>query len=530
MPDTGRLCLGVCFRTGFDTVWAAVRFHAHPLFDRLDIGVYHNASVRAYRKLCVHCSLAQSQVPIRLHAMNDNPKPFAFSFTQDVLADLADRALQRAQGLGASAVQAEVSEGCGMSVAVRMGEIENIEHNRDKSLGVTVYIDKQRGNAHTSDFSEAAVVRTVQAAYDIARFTAQDPACGLPEVADLVSTADAQRDLQLYHPWDLSSDEAIAMANACEASALKTDVRLKNSDGASVSLQQGQFFSAMQQGSERIFAAGYPSSRHSISVAPIGIDAQGNMQRDYWFSSKRDPQDLDSPEQVGTVAAQRVLRRLEARQVPTCTCPVLFDPLTAVGLLGSYVQAVSGGALYRNSSFLQDSMGKRVFAGHIAVWEDPFVLKGNASSPFDDEGARVRAQKVIDDGVVQSYFLSSYSARKLGMKTTGHAGGSHNLFLRSSNTEIGDDLDTMLRKLHRGLFVTELMGQGVNPLTGDYSRGASGFWVENGAIAHPVEEVTIAGNLRDMFAAIAAIGADIQTLGSKTSGSVLIDSMRVAGS
>ena len=311
---------------------------------------------------------------------------------------------------------------------------------------------------------------------------------------------------------------------ACEHAALAVDKRITNSEGAGVSAQQSHFFSAHTHG----FRGGYASSRHSLSVAPIA--GKGNdMQRDYWYSSERNARDLAAPEAVGRYAAERALSRLKSRKIGTRQCPVLFESPLAAGLLGSLTQALSGGALYRKTSFLVDSLGKPVLPKHIDVLEDPFIIGGKGSSPFDEEGVRVQARKVVDAGRVAGYFLSTYSARKLGMRTTGNAGGSHNLTLRSRLTRAGDDLDEMLRKLGTGLFVIELMGQGVNYVTGDYSRGASGFWVENGRIAYPVQEITIAGNLREMFLGLQAVGADAYTYGSKTVGSVLIDRMTVAG-
>lgn len=450
-----------------------------------------------------------------------------FSYSRPFFEELVDRALAHAKKLGATDAGAEASEGCGLSVSVRKGELENVERNRDKSLGVTVYIGHRRGNASTSDFSEKAIEQTVQAAYDIARFTAEDPVAGLPD-ADDIAPPETHRDLDLFHPWAITSEEAAEMAKACEAAAFKTHRRITNSEGAGVSAQQSHFFSAHTRG----FRGGYASSRHSFSVAPIASlpGKNGEMQRDAWYSSMRNAADLASPEAVGRYAAQRALSRLGSRKIPTTQCPVLFESTLAAGLLGGFVQAVSGGSLYRKSSFLLDSLGKMVFPKHIDILEDPFILGGKGSSPFDEEGVRVAPRKVVQGGRVQGYFLSSYSARKLGMKTTGNAGGSHNLVMTSRLTQASDDLDAMLQKLGTGLFVVELMGQGVNYVTGDYSRGASGFWVENGQIAYPVQEITIAGNLREMFRDIVAVGADAYSYGAKTVGSVLIERMKIAGS
>ncbi len=453
-----------------------------------------------------------------------------FQYARAQFEELVDLALSHAKQLGAVDAAAEVSEGAGLSVSVRKGELENVERNRDKSLGVTVYLGQRRGNASTSDFSAAAIRQTVQAAYDIARFTAEDPVAGLPDAQDV---ADSYPDLDLFHPWSIDSEEAARLALACEAAAFATSKKISNSEGAGVSAQQSHFFTAHLRGGERgkpgIFSGGYASSRHSLSVAPIaGKGAQ--MQRDYWYSSMRAPQDLATPEAVGRYAAERALSRLRARKIATTECPVLFESPLAAGLLGAYVQATSGGALYRKTSFLADSLGKPAMAAHLDIDEDPFVRGGKGSSPFDDEGVRTAPRRVVEGGVVQGYFLSTYSARKLGMRTTGNAGGSHNLTLTSRRTKAGDDLDAMLRKLGRGLFVTELMGQGVNPVTGDYSRGAAGYWVEDGVIAYPVQEITIAGNLKDMLMGVEAVGADAYNYGAKTVGSVLVNRMKVAGS
>ena len=447
-----------------------------------------------------------------------------FAYRQDQFQQIVEDTLALARRLGSSDAGAEVSEGVGLSVSVRLGELENVERNRDKSLGVSVYLGQRRGNASTSDFSLAALKQTVQAAYDIARFTALDPAAGLPDAADLASADEAARDLDLFHPWAIDAAAAATLAGRCEAAALAVDKRINNSEGAGVSAQQAHFWAGNTHG----FRGGYSSSRHYLSVSPIAGRGK-NMQRDGWYSSMRDATDLAAPEAVGRYAAERALARLKSRRVATAEVPVLFESTVAAGLLGAYVQATSGGALYRKASFLTDSLGEQVLAGHIDISEDPHQPKGKGGAPFDDEGVRTSARTVVQAGVVQSYFLSSYSARKLGLHTTGHAGGSQNLAMTSRLTQPGDDLDAMIKKMGRGLFVTELMGQGVNYVTGDYSRGAAGFWVEGGRIAYPVHEVTIAGHLRQMFKGIAAIGADVYTQGSKTVGSVLLDRMQLAG-
>ena len=455
--------------------------------------------------------------------MSRTPEGFAHSRAQ--FEQLIDDTLAVARGLGASDAAAEVSEGAGLSVSVRKGETETVERNRDKSLGVTVYLGQRRGNASTSDFSRAALEQTVRAAYDIARFTAEDPAAGLPDAADLATPEEAARDLDLYHPWAIDAAGAIELALRCEGAAFATDRRVTNSDGCGVSVQQSHFMA----GNSRGFRGGYASSRHSLSVAPIA--GRGNdMQRDAWYSSMRDAADLASPEAVGRYAAERTLARLKGRKIATCEVPVLFESTLAAGLLGAYVQATSGGALYRKATFLADCLGKPVFPDHVDIDEQPHLPKGKASAPFDDEGVRTRARRVVAAGHAEGYFLSSYSARKLGMHTTGHAGGSQNLTLTSRLTAPGDDLDAMLRKLGRGLFVTELMGQGVNYVTGDYSRGAAGYWVEGGRIVHPVHEITIAGSLGEMLRRIVAVGADAYTMGGKTIGSVLIERLKIAGS
>ncbi len=447
-----------------------------------------------------------------------------FAYSQDQFRQLVEDALNEARRLGASDAGAEVSEGCGLSVSVRQGELENVERNRDKTLGISVYVGQRRGNASTSDFSPKALKDTVRAAFDIARFTAEDAFAGLPDEEDLALDASQRPELDLFHPWDLDAETAAQLALRCEAATFATDRRITNSEGAAVSAQQSHFIA----GNTRGFMGGYASSRHTLSVAPIAGRGAG-MQRDAWYSSMRAAEDLASPEAIGRYAAERALSRLKARRVKTAEVPVLFESTVAAGLLGALVQATSGGALYRKASFLLDSLGTPVLASHIDVREDPHELKGKGSTPFDDEGVTTRARSVVEAGVLQGYFLSTYSARKLGLRTTGHAGGSHNLHMSSRLTAPGDDLPTMLRRLGTGLFVTELMGQGVNYVTGDYSRGASGYWVENGEIAFPVHEVTIAGSMRQMFQDILGIGNDVYTLGSKSVGSVLIARMKLAG-
>ncbi|HVP89107.1 MAG TPA: metalloprotease PmbA, partial [Casimicrobiaceae bacterium] len=390
-------------------------------------------------------------------------------------------------------------------------------YNRDKGVGVTVYVGTRRGHASTADFSAEAIADTVSKALTIARYTAEDDCAGL---ADPVLLARSWRDLDLYHPWALPVDEAIAMGRECEAAALATDPRLTNSDGATVSLHEAEFVYANSNG----FRGGYPSSRHGLYCSVIGEDG-GSMQRDDWYSSARAASDLDSAARVGRIAGERTARRLGARQLATLECPVVYEAPVATGLIGHFVNAVSGGSLYRKSSFLLDSIGRQVFAPTISIREEPHLPRGQASTPFDDEGVATHPRDVVRDGVVCGYFLGSYSARKLGLVSTGNAGGNHNLVVSHGD----EDLAALLRRMNRGLLVTELLGQGVNPVTGDYSRGAAGYWVEEGAIAYPVEEITIAGNLAEMYREIVAVGNDVDRRGSRHCGSVLIGSMTVAG-
>jgi PmbA protein len=441
---------------------------------------------------------------------------------QEQLQAIAQQALQIAKDLGATAASCEASESSGLSVTTRKTVVETIENTRDKGVAITVYIGQRRGHSSTSDFAATALREAVQAAYDIARFTAEDDAAGLPD-PDLLERSPAQ--LDLFHSWALETEDAIRIAQRAEQAAFDVSSSVVNSEGANVYASGGHFVLANTLG----FLAGYPYSRHSISVAPIARDGSG-MQRDDWYSASRAPEQLAEPEAIGTYAAQRALARLGAHKLRTRQCPVLLEAPVACGLLGNFVQAASGGALYRKASFLVDGLGKPLFADHITVREDPFVPRALGSSPFDEEGVRGQRRDVVAGGVLNGYFLSSYSARKLGMKTTGNAGGAHNLELRSSLTQPGDDFQQMLRKLDRGLLVTELIGQGVNVVTGDYSRGATGFWVEHGQIRYPVEEITVAGNLRDMFHEIRAVGADQVVRGGRVSGSVLIEKMTVGGS
>ena len=441
----------------------------------------------------------------------------AFSFNPADLTLLAETVLAHARTLGATAAEVDVSEGVGQNVSVRLNEVETLEYNRDKGLSVSVYLGARKGHASTSDFSPTALRDTVAAALDIAHYTAEDVCSGLADPARL---AQQIADLDLYHPWDLSVDEAIELARTAEAAGRAVDPRISNSEGASVSTSTSQFVYANSNG----FCQGFRTSRHSISASMLAESA-GNMQRDYWFDTARRADQLTSAGEIGRLSGERTVRRLDGRRVSTCQVPVLFDPMLAAGLLGHFVGAVSGGALYRQSSFLLDSLGQQVFSPLITLDERPLLPGALASTPFDSEGVAVRERRVVDAGVLQGYFLSSYSARKLGMETTGNAGGNHNLIVQST----GQDFPALLKMMDRGLLVTELLGHGVNPVTGDYSRGAAGFWVENGEIAYPVEEITIAGNLREMFRSIVAVGSDVLVRGSKQTGSILLESMTVAG-
>ena len=457
-----------------------------------------------------------------------------FSHATDSLRNIAQDMLDYAKQRGASAASVEVSEGFGLGVTVRQGEVETIEYNRDKGLGITVYIGQQRGNASTSDFSPQAVRDSVDAALSIAHYTAKDDCSGLPD-ADML--ARDCPDMDLYHPWDLPVDAAIALAQQCEQAALEADKRISNSEGATINLHEAQFVSANSLG----FMGGFPTSRHSLSCAVIA-GSDDAMERDYWYAVARDAKDLPSAGQVGRIAAERTVRRLNARQLKTMQVPVLFEAPIASGLLGNFVSAVSGGSLYRKSSFLLDQMDKQIFSPHINISDIPDIRKGLASSPFDDEGVQTQRRVIVENGVLRGYFLGSYSARKLGMRTTGNAGGNHNLILKPSRGSSGelagkltgekpDELDFagLLKSMSRGLLVTELLGQGVNHVTGDYSRGAAGFWVEHGEIQYPVHEITIAGNLKDMFRNIVAVGNDVMVQGSRQCGSILIENMTIAG-
>ena len=445
------------------------------------------------------------------------PETAAFSHSFATLQQLAEDVLVHARQLGATACEADVSEGFGQSVTVRCNEVETIEFNRDKGIGITVYSGQRKGYASTSDFSGQALRETVEAALAIARYTAEDDCAGL---ADAELMAKDCPDLDLYHPWALTVEQAIETARRAEQAAFAADPRIGNSEGASVSTQQAHFVSANSHG----FMGGYPTSRHYIACSMIAGEQEA-MQRDDWYTTHRNAACLDDAAAVGRIAAERAVARLGGRQVKTGEYPVLFEPALAAGLLGSLVHAVSGGALYRKSSFLLDQLGKPVMPAFVNIAERPHLKCGLGSASFDSDGVATRDRDIVREGVLQGYFLSAYTARKLGMQTTANAGGSHNLIIEPGEL----DFNGLLQRMGRGLLVTELLGHGINYVTGDYSRGAAGFWVENGEIAYPVEEITIAGNLKAMLAGIVAVGRDVQIRGSKQTGSILVDRMTVAG-
>jgi PmbA protein len=447
-----------------------------------------------------------------------DPATVVLPLDRPALEAAALGAIERARALGASDADAEASASVGQSVTVRLGEVETVEYNRDKSLAVTVYFGQRRGNASTSDLSPASIARAVEAACAIARHTAPDEAAGLPDAARLYQGP--APDLDLFHPWGLSVEEAIALAREAEDAARGVDKRITNSEGATVSSWDADFVLANTRG----FVGGYPTSRASIGCGVIASEGDA-MQRDYWYSAERSPRQLEAAVSVGRRAGERAVRRLGARQVATGEVPVLFDADVASSLIGHLVSAASGSSLYRRSSFLLDAAGQAIFSAVVDLDEEPHLRGGMASGWFDAEGVATEPRRLVSAGVLNGYFLSSYSARKLGMQSTGNAGGSHNLIVRPG----AESFEALLKRLGRGLLVTELMGQGVNTVTGDYSRGAVGFWVEGGEIAYPVEEVTIAGNLRDMYRGIVAVGSDVLSRGGRSTGSILVDRMTVAG-
>jgi len=434
------------------------------------------------------------------------------------LRNLVSEALAEARRQGASAAEANCSISQGLSVNVRLGEVETVEHNRDKGLAVTVFVGQQSGSASTTDFSPAGVRDCVRAAATIARYTAADEHAGLADPGEL---ARELPDLDLYHPWNPPVERAIDLARECEDAARAADARIVNSEGASVSSHDG----IEVYGNSHGFLGVLPSSRHSISCSVIGQDDSG-MQRDYWYSTARAAAALESPATIGRKAAERTVRRLGAEKLATRRTPVVYEAPVAASLLSHFVGAVRGTSLYRRASFLLDQLGQTVFAPQVRIHEQPFLKGALGSAPFDHDGVAPANRDLVRDGVLLGYVLDVYSARKLGMKSTGNAGGVHNLTIVPG----AEDLAGLLRQMGTGLLVTELIGFGVNTVTGDYSRGAAGFWVENGTIAYPVEEITIAGNLRDMFRGLLAVGNDVDVRGNIRTGSILIDSVTVAGS
>jgi len=435
------------------------------------------------------------------------------------LADVVSLALEEARRQGASECEADASLGRGLSVSVRLREVDTLEYQRDRGLAVTVYFGKRKGSASTADLSTSAVCETVEKACAIARYTAEDPYAGLVEPEALAREIP---DLDLDHPWDVTPERAIELARECEAAGLAVDPRLANSEGAAVNSQR----QSGVYGNSLGFLAGYSATSHSVSCTLIA-EAGEDMQRDYWFTVARDPADLEAVASVGRTAGERALARLGARRLTTRKVPVAFNPDMSRGLFRHFIGAISGTSQYRKSSFLLNSAGEQIFPAFLEMLERPHIPKGLASSPFDQEGAATRDRELVRDGVLGGYVLGSYSARRLGLKTTGNAGGAHNLLVRSQEGAL--DPKAFLGRLGTGLLVTELMGHGVNGVTGDYSRGASGFWVEQGAIAYPVHEITIAGNLKPMYRHIVALGDDVDVRGGIRTGSLLLDEMTVAG-
>jgi PmbA protein len=435
------------------------------------------------------------------------------------LQDVVSFVLAEAARRGATQAAADASINQGLGVTARLGEVETIEYQRDRGLGVTVYFGQRKGSASTADLSQQAIRDTVEKACTIARFTAEDPYAGL---VDPEALARDIPDLDLDHPWSLSPEQAIEMARRCEAAGLAVDARITNSEGASVNSQRH----VGVHGNSLGFLAGTAGTSHSISCSLIAHQGD-EMQRDYWFSSSRDSVDLETPESIGRRAGERAVQRLGSRKLTTRKAPIAYSPDMARGLFRHFIGAIRGASQYRKASFLLNASGEEVFPAFLQMQERPHILKGLASAPFDGEGAATHDRDLVRDGVLQGYVLGSYSARKLGLKTTGNAGGVHNLIVAAPGKAL--DLESFLQRMRTGLLVTEMMGQGVNGVTGDYSRGASGFWVEDGAIAYPVHEVTIAGNLRQMYRDITALGNDVDTRGGIRTGSVLIAEMTIAG-
>ena len=435
------------------------------------------------------------------------------------LKDVVSFALDEARRQGASQCEADANVSQGLGVTVRLGEVDTIEYQRDRGLGVTVYFGKRKGSASTADLSQRAVRETVEKASAIARYTAEDPYAGL---IDPEALARDIPDLDLDHPWELTPEQAIDMARRCEAAGLEVDSRITNSEGGSLNSNRHTGVYGNSLG----FLAGVSSTSHSVSCSLVA--QQGDeMQRDYWYTTARDHADLEAPDAIGRIAGQRAVARLGSQKLSTRKAPVAFTPDMARGLIRSFAAAIRGAAQYRKASFLLDAAGKQVFPDFLQIYERPHIPKGLASNPFDDEGGATKDRDLIRDGILDGYVLGSYSARRLGLKSTGNAGGNHNLIVATPGRAL--DQQSFLTRVQNGLLVTELMGQGVNAVTGDYSRGASGFWVENGAITYPVHEITIAGNLKQMFLDIVAVGSDVDERGAIRTGSVLIGEMTIAG-
>jgi len=437
--------------------------------------------------------------------------------TQRELDRIVSLLLDKARDFGADEAEVDAGYTNGLSTTVRLGETETIEFHRDKGVGITVFFNKAKGSASTSDTTEKALIETVRAACEIAKFTQADPCNGLADRKDLATHIP---DLDLYHPWDIDAEAAIEIAKKCEDMGRSLDKRITNSEGASISTTSTMHVYGNSNG----FLAGYPTTSHSLSLVLIAKQ-EDVMQRDYWYTASRYPEGMESLQVIAQKACERTVRRLGARRLVTRKAPVIFSAELATGLLGSFISAISGGSLYRKTSFLVDSLGKNIFPAFMQIREEPHLKRELGSAPFDDEGVVTRARDIIKDGVLQSYVLGSYSARKLGMHTTGNSGGVHNLRIKTGDK----DLRALIRAMGTGLLVTELIGHGVNILTGDYSRGASGFWVEDGEIQYPVEEITVAGNLRDMFKNIVEIGNDIERRSSFHTGSWLMAEMMIAG-
>lgn len=433
------------------------------------------------------------------------------------LRDIVQQVLNSAKAKGVDQAEAVASEDWGLSVTARQRDVETVEHNHDRGVTLTVYVNGAKGSANSADFSQKSIAETVDTAVSIARHTESDPCNGL---ADAELMAKEARDLDLWHPRDLSTDDAIAMAIEAESAALDYDPAISNSEGGSVSSHAAISIYANSHG----FLGHYQSTRHGASVVCIAGEGDG-MERDWWYTSARSANDLEALQSVGVRAAQRTLKRLNARQVKTCQAPVLFVPEVARGLIGHLVGAVRGTNLYRRSSFLLDAKGESIFPEFVTISERPFLERGFGSSCFDSEGVATRERELIDQGVLTGYVLASYSARRLGLQTTGNGGGVHNLILKPGS----DDFDALVTGMDKGLIVTEVMGQGVNLVTGDYSRGASGYWVENGEIQYPVSEITVAGNLRQMFQQIEALGSDMDERSNIRNGSILVGQMTIAG-